>query len=375
MTLKLPPPVELHRRLSDRALQRAVVTFMMPAFNTERFIAEAMRSVLDQTLDDLLLHVHDDGSSDGTRAAALAVADDRCLITSGPNAGSGAVRNSMIAVTTTPLISYMDSDDVSLSDRAENQVRYLAEHPDIDLVGGALITFGPHAAPEQNDQPSLTPEDVAALLLQGTPLSLGGATVRTEVLRSVPYAGHNVAEDLDLMARMVRGGHRLATTGEPVLRYRIHGANTSLTDSRRRLVTDTVKREYHDAMLDGPGRPRFTEWMIWASEEHSPGVRDTRLMDTSLWMALGHGLDGVTSTRLDMRKVAAVAREMAVRQYVRRAGLASAAMLPLVARRLGLRPAMVGVKRGLQAGCGWSFAPQVDPDLGWRNLNTCPEES
>ena len=373
--LVLPPTVELHRRPSDKALRAAAVTFMMPAFNTQPFIAEAMRSVLDQTRGDLLLHVHDDGSSDETRAAALAVADDRCLVTSGPNMGSGAVRNTMIQATATPLISYMDSDDISLPDRAENQVRYLAEHPDIDLVAGALFTFGPHAPLEQNEQPPLNPDDVAALLLQGTPLTLGGATVRTEVLRSVPYSAHNVAEDLDLMARMVRSGYRLAATGEPVLRYRIHGANTSLTDARRRPVTDTVKRESHDAMLDGPGRQRFTEWMIWASEEHSPGVRETRLMDTSLWMALGHGLEGVTSSRLDMRKVAAVAREMAVRQYVRRAGLASAAMLPLVARRLGVRPALVGVKRGLQAGRRWSLTSRADPDLAWRDLNTSEVEA
>lgn len=73
----------------------------------------------------------------------------------------------------------------------------------------------------------------------------------------------------------------------------------------------------------------------------------------------------VRATSIDESEILNLTHEIARRQFERRAGLASAGSLPLVARELGLREALVGLKRGLSAGSGWSARRQIDLQVDW----------
>lgn len=112
----------------------------MPAFNAERFIAQAIKSVLNQTFSDFELIITDDGSTDRTVEIAQSFNDPRItVISDGENKGISYRLNQQIDLAKGKYFARMDADDIMFSDRIEFQVNFLRAHPDIDLIGGGAI--------------------------------------------------------------------------------------------------------------------------------------------------------------------------------------------------------------------------------------------
>lgn len=115
-----------------------LVSVVMPVYNSERFVAEAVDSILQQTLTDFEFLIVDDGSTDGSLGIIqdYAERDPRIRITQhSENRGVAAARNTGIARASGKYVAVMDSDDVSLPQRIEKQVTYLEAHSDIGAVG------------------------------------------------------------------------------------------------------------------------------------------------------------------------------------------------------------------------------------------------
>ena len=120
-----------------------LVSVVMPVYNGELFLAEAIESILTQTHSDLELIVVDDCSTDGSAAIVREYAnrDQRVrLVQHDRNRGSGPARNSGIAVSRGEYIAAMDSDDISLPQRLEKQAAFLQANPDIGVVAAYLQT-------------------------------------------------------------------------------------------------------------------------------------------------------------------------------------------------------------------------------------------
>ena len=119
----------------------------MPVYNGEKFIAEAIESILQQTFADFEFIIVDDGSTDGSAAIIQEYAerDPRisCLQFS-ENKGVAVARNTGIARASGELVTGMDSDDVSLPQRLEKQVAFLEAQPDIGAVGVSHRTCDEH---------------------------------------------------------------------------------------------------------------------------------------------------------------------------------------------------------------------------------------
>jgi len=101
---------------------------VIPAFNTEAYIAEAILSVRAQTVPPRQIVVVDDGSTDRTAAVVKGLGADIQLIQQ-ENRGSGAATTVAIQAVTTALIAGLDSDDVWLPHKMERQLRLLQEMP------------------------------------------------------------------------------------------------------------------------------------------------------------------------------------------------------------------------------------------------------
>ena len=88
----------------------------MPVYNAERYVAEAVESILDQTLGDFEFLIVDDGSTDGSRRILerYAARDPRIRLASRPNTGYLVALNEMLAAARGEFIARMDSDDVAL---------------------------------------------------------------------------------------------------------------------------------------------------------------------------------------------------------------------------------------------------------------------
>lgn len=197
---------------------------MLPAYNAAGTVRAAADSVLNGTRAALELIIVDDGSTDGTGAAvADLAADERVRIISRPNKGLAASLNEGIAAATAPFIARMDADDVSMPDRFEAQLDYLAEHPEVVLVGGQIRRIINGEAESASHLP-LDHDGIVTALLRGQhALCHPAVMMRRSALDAVgDYWDLGVAEDWDLFLRLSEVG-RLANLDQHVLDYAFHG--------------------------------------------------------------------------------------------------------------------------------------------------------
>jgi glycosyltransferase involved in cell wall biosynthesis len=113
---------------------------IVPAYNVEPYLREALESVLAQTVTPHEIVVVDDGSTDGTGAVADEIAREHPLVrvVRQANGGPAVARNTAIEMSTGEFLVFLDADDVMLPDRIEQQLGYLLAHPEVGLVVGAV---------------------------------------------------------------------------------------------------------------------------------------------------------------------------------------------------------------------------------------------
>lgn len=121
-----------------------LVTIAIPIYNAEPFLTDCIQSVINQTYKDWILLLMCDGSTDGSTAIAheYASKDKRIkVVEDGVNRGLIYRLNQSIQLTTTKYYTRMDADDIMYITRIEEQVRYLDDHPAVDVVGASIMTI------------------------------------------------------------------------------------------------------------------------------------------------------------------------------------------------------------------------------------------
>lgn len=220
------------------------VSVIMAAYNRERFLAEAVESILTQDFADFELILVDDGSTDATPeiAAGLARRDRRVVILRQNNAGVAAARNAAMARARGEYAAIMDSDDISFPMRLRRQVDFLDATPGVCGVGTRYFFIdadgrrtGPRRyARDPDAEPAKLPTEPAALrrrLLEKGVFHLLHPTAmfRTDAIREA--GGYReifqAAEDSDLHLRLLTGGQELANLDELLFLYRQGGDNLS----------------------------------------------------------------------------------------------------------------------------------------------------
>ena len=115
----------------------------MPAYTAAAVIAEAVESVLAQSLLDWELIVVDDGSIDATPAVLDRLVDPRIRVIRQANAGVSAARNAGLDAASGEFITFLDADDLLPPRALEQRTAYLEMHPEVDIVSGAIrVTRG-----------------------------------------------------------------------------------------------------------------------------------------------------------------------------------------------------------------------------------------
>ncbi|MCW1384052.1 glycosyltransferase [Novosphingobium sp. KCTC 2891] len=202
------------------------ISVALSVYNGERFLAEAIESVLGQTFGDFEFLILDDGSKDGTAAIIHdhAARDARIRPIVRENRGLVVSLNQLFGEARAPLVARMDADDVCLPTRFEHQLAFLDAHPDIGVVGSWTEDIDETGAPHPVAAPDhpVTHEEFLIAVEQGAPLLCHPAVmVRRDVLLSVGgyHAAFRHCEDLDLWLRLASVTH-IANLPERLLRYR-----------------------------------------------------------------------------------------------------------------------------------------------------------
>jgi len=207
------------------SLGNDLVSVVIPAFNSERFLADAIASVHDQTYTNTEVIVVDDGSTDRTFEIADQISGVQVL--QQPNGGIGAARNAGIQQCRGKLLAFLDSDDLWVPDKLERQILAAKEFSQIDMITGRVSQFYDPSHPSiEAPLPLFNDGAVAGALL--IPLAtfhrVGGFNPKLAV-----------GEFIDWHSRAVTAGLQAAQLDCVLLKRRIHDSNTGvrLRDTRQ----------------------------------------------------------------------------------------------------------------------------------------------
>lgn len=203
-----------------------LVSVIMPVYNCELYIKEAVESILNQTFQDFELIIIDDCSSDSTLQICKSFVDNRIMIIEKDhNSGITNSLNFGLHTAKGKFIARMDGDDISMPTRFEKQVAFLDSNPEIILCGTSYIVIG-------QDQAYSLPQSHEAIkvnLLQANCIVHPSVMLRKDILiaNNLSYDFKmEPAEDYDLWVRLAQVG-KLHNLPECLLQYRVHDSQVS----------------------------------------------------------------------------------------------------------------------------------------------------
>ena len=201
------------------------VSVVMPVYNGERYLAEAIASILGQTYADFEFIIVDDGSTDASAEiiCEFAERDPRIqLIRLEHNMGNATARNNGISVASGKYVAVMDCDDICLPDRLRKQLTFLETHPEIDVIGFTKWLVDQDLKPLTG----ISVPQEHPLIVWG--LFFGANIVHHVLMRREPLvaaggydAGFKVSCDTELWSRLIATS-RFANLLDILMLYRQH---------------------------------------------------------------------------------------------------------------------------------------------------------
>jgi hypothetical protein len=210
------------------------VSVVIPVWNGERYLKEAIESILNQDFSDFELIVIDDGSTDRSAEIVSAFAHDpRVALHKQANAGVVATRNAGLRVAQAEFVAFLDADDIALPGRLARQVAFLRANPEVAVIGTDITYFNDAKGVIRTQKFPFGEARVAIALETGNPLAQPSVMMRKSM--AIAAGGYREAfkfgaEDYDLWLRLTEK-HPLDNLPEVLTLYRVHA--DSLTHRRR----------------------------------------------------------------------------------------------------------------------------------------------
>jgi glycosyltransferase involved in cell wall biosynthesis len=214
---------------------RPLVSVVIPVYNCEAYLAEAVRSVLAQPYRPLEIIIVNDGSTDRGAEVAQGFADPLVRYFYQENAGIGAARNTGVSLARGGYLAFLDADDTWTPEKLTLQMACFEEDPELDMVFGQVIEF--------HESPSGGPSPARAELEGGGLAGYFAGTLlikRESFLRVGPFETRwRVGEFVDWYAKAAELGLKSHLLPAVVMRRRIHETNVGIR--RRSSQVDYVR--------------------------------------------------------------------------------------------------------------------------------------
>lgn len=216
-----------------------LVSVIITAYNSERYIIEAIESVWAQTYTSLELICVNDGSTDKTAELLREYGDKIIFLEHKTNKGIGAGRNTGLEVARGEFIAFLDADDIWQAGKIERQIQILRDNPSIDIVFGHMQCFISPDLPSSERNKSHCPEKPVVAL---TPSAV---FMRRTCFDQVGIFNPQwkVGEFIDWLARAKDRGISYEILSEVVFMRRIHENNTGIVERPNRVDYVRIARE------------------------------------------------------------------------------------------------------------------------------------
>lgn len=200
------------------------ISVVMPVYNAEAYLEDALKSILNQTFEEIEILIIDDGSFDKTREilAAYSSRDTRIrVIENEKNLGIAESLNKGIQEAKADIIARMDADDIAFPERLAKQYRFMSLNPDVGVCGSWAEMFG--------DKQGLLTVPVHDSEIRSRLLFENCILHPTVLLRKSLFSGNGLSfdkhllyvEDYDLWLRAMKCT-KFYNVPEPLLYYRLH---------------------------------------------------------------------------------------------------------------------------------------------------------
>lgn len=299
------------------------VSVLMPVYNAERYLAEAVESILDQTFADFEFLIVDDGSTDRSLSIlqGYAATDSRVRLYSRHNTGLVATLNELIEKARAPYLVRMDADDISMPWRIEKQIEYMESNPDCVASSGFAVVIDPDGDELMNWELPVDHNAIDQFHMQGH----GGGIIHPASIlraRAVRLIGGYLsvyphAEDFDLWLRLAEHG-KLGNISIPILKYRHSEGSVSsayklqqLNSTREAILRACERRripvpasvymlEETNLQVKTKNPDLYVKWAWWAldskhvnvARKHAFRAFFQRPFDPDIWRVLACSLRG-----------------------------------------------------------------------------------
>lgn len=207
------------------------ISVVMPVYNVEKYIANSIQSILEQTYEKFELIIIDDASTDRTFDIIQDFKDNRIVkIRNKSNIGIANSLNKGINVSKADFVARMDGDDISMQDRFEKQLRFMKDSPKILASGTYMQLLREDGTAFKLQEKPLGKEKIKISLFFGyTSMSHPSLIIRKSLLNRYHLrydSAFQYAEDYDLYCRCIQYAP-LDNLPEALVQYRIHNNSVS----------------------------------------------------------------------------------------------------------------------------------------------------
>ena len=223
-----------------------LLSVLMPVFNSERFVSEAIESILNQSFKDFEFLILDDASADKSIEIIkdYEKKDPRIKVFQNEkNLGVVESRNKLINLAKGRYIAWIDSDDIALENRFEEQIKFLDEHSEIGLVGTYPIIIDENGKETGKWLFETDPQKLKIELFFHSPFLSSSVIIRKNCLPQNFYDPRfPVSEDFDLYSKISEHSET-ANIPEFLVKYRINskGLSKSNTEKMEQLSVQVIK--------------------------------------------------------------------------------------------------------------------------------------
>lgn len=226
------------------------VTVLMTVYNGEKYLEDAIRSILEQSYQNFSFMIINDGSSDGTEEIILSNHDSRIIyIKNDQNIGLTKSLNKGIDLIDSEYLVRMDADDIAMRNRLKLQIKFMDSNKDIAVSGTSILIFG--NGKKKIHRALINPKSVKTHLLFASALSHPSTIIRTEILKqnNIKYLEVDEGtEDYGLWQKLAEN-YKLSNLKNILLKYRdnklgITSNEEKNIDKRDKMHINIYKRNF-----------------------------------------------------------------------------------------------------------------------------------
>lgn len=213
------------------------ISVIMSVYNGEKYLAEAIESLINQSFSDWELVVIDDCSTDSTGEILrhYSEVDGRIIVhTNETNLKLPSSLNKAIALSRGKYIARMDADDICMPERFEKQYDFMKKNPDIALSSCRFLTLKNGVYSSGGCGGRCDSDAIRAMLLTANPILHPGVIAKADVMKELMYdTSLTCTEDLELWTRMADKNLKMQILPEYLLIYRLHDKQITSTTLER----------------------------------------------------------------------------------------------------------------------------------------------